>query len=261
MGSEQNSILPEPRGDVVQMLHDFFPMDIRDFFQNYYDTEMILLKQNETKWDPDKLWKVSEFEKVYESFTKTGQHTSQITVHPRRDEHGNRQQKTKLQSDSSFSDLENLLHGGASFVLRYEHLPEKNRPMFELETALNAMSGIPTSIHLYVSSPGAKVLEAHTDPYDVLVFQVKGSKNWTACVPVEEVGLRCLCVVDASKCCTTTPSSRHFFVLVLQLASLKYQLRRKDISQAQLCMLQELMIGKIEGCNVYSAEDTEDLRV
>ena len=42
---------------------------------------------------------------------------------------------------------------------------------------------------------------------------------------------------------------------------MKYNIRRKDITQAQLCMLQELMIGKIEGCNVYSAEDTEDLRV
>ena len=47
----------------------------------------------------------------------------------------------------------------------------------------------------------------------------------------------------------------------LQLASLKYNIQRPDITQAQLCMLQELMIGKIEGCNVYSAEDTEDFQV
>ena len=190
MGSELNHILPKPRGDVAEFLRTFFPMDIETFFRSYYDTKMILLKQNETGYDPDTLWRVSEFQGTYEAFIPTGAHTSQITVHPPRDEQsGTRKPKAKLAQDSTFEDVVRMLKEGSSFVFRYEHVPVENRPMYKLEHALTEMTGVPTSIHMYVSAPGAKVLEPHTDPYDVMVFQIQGSKNWTACVPVEEVGL------------------------------------------------------------------------
>ena len=34
------------------------------------------------------------------------------------------------------------------------------------------------------------MLPPHTDPYDVLVWQLTGSKNWRACVPREELASR-----------------------------------------------------------------------
>ena len=115
-----------------------------------------------------------------------------------------------------------------SFVFRFEYLPELIRPQLRLEKALESVIGIPISIHLYVSAPGSKVLEPHTDPYDVLVFQLVGTKSWRACTP------------------------RH------ELATLKYNLR-EDLTQAQLCMLKELDLGRVEGCNRYSVDDTVNL--
>ena len=115
-----------------------------------------------------------------------------------------------------------------SFVFRFEFLPEINRPQLRLEKALHNVLGIPISIHLYVSAPGSKVLKPHTDPYDVLVFQLVGTKSWRACTPKPE------------------------------LATLKYNLR-DDLNQAQLCMLKELDLGRIEGCNTYTVNDTVNL--
>ena len=51
-----------------------------------------------------------------------------------------------------------------------------------LADALFAVTGIPASIHLYASAPGAQVLPPHTDPYDVLVWQLTGTKHWHTCL-------------------------------------------------------------------------------
>ena len=186
-GSELNHILPEPKGDVVDLLKEFFPMAIGEFFQEYYDTKMILLKQNDTKWNPDSMWNVSQFEAMYEAFVNSNMHTSHISVHAPRDQNGKSVKKSKLSADTSFAEVQHQLDTGSSFVFRFEYIPEATRPLFELERALRDMTGIPVSIHMYVSAAGAKVLNPHTDPYDVMVFQIEGRKNWTACVPVPEV--------------------------------------------------------------------------
>ena len=39
-------------------------------------------------------------------------------------------------------------------------------------------------VNLYLSAPGADVLPPHTDPYDVFILQLWGSKTWTTCVPL-----------------------------------------------------------------------------
>ena len=57
-------------------------------------------------------------------------------------------------------------------------------------TGLFAVTGIPASIHLYCSAAGTRVLPPHTDPYDVLVWQLEGVKSWRACVPRQEIATR-----------------------------------------------------------------------
>ena len=46
---------------------------------------------------------------------------------------------------------------------------------------------MPASVHLYCSASGSQVLNPHTDPYDVLVWQLQGTKRWRACVPRKEI--------------------------------------------------------------------------
>ena len=67
------------------------------------------------------------------------------------------------------------------------------------------------------------MLPPHTDPYDVLVWQLTGSKSWRACVPREELG------------------SRTFNV-------------SRPLSDAQRCLLQELVRDNIGGCTSYTVE-------
>lgn len=42
-----------------------------------------------------------------------------------------------------------------------------------------------TGIHIYTTGPqgGARGLNPHTDPYDVFILQLEGSKKWTVCTP------------------------------------------------------------------------------
>jgi len=113
--------------------------------------------------------------------------------------------------------IEGKMSEGHSFVLAYEHVSAARRPMRWLSDGIFELTGLPASIHLYCSAKGAQVLKPHTDPYDVLVWQLVGSKSWRACVPREEM------------------ASGSFNVTV-------------PLSDSQRCLLQELAKDNIEGC-------------
>eukprot|EP00040_Diaphanoeca_grandis_P036470 m.232598 g.232598 ORF g.232598 m.232598 type:complete len:780 (-) comp33624_c0_seq1:74-2413(-) len=71
-----------------------------------------------------------------------------------------------------------------SLVLRYEWLSEQFAPINWLSDKLLEQHEEVQSVHGYYSAPGgAKALQAHTDPYDVLILQINGSKRWTICLP------------------------------------------------------------------------------
>jgi ribosomal protein L16 Arg81 hydroxylase len=79
-------------------------------------------------------------------------------------------------SASSWHDLRGrFLSEGMSLVVRREKMDEM--PPSPLEQALEAVfNSAPSTTHAYISAPNAKALEAHTDPYDVFVLQVRQRK-------------------------------------------------------------------------------------
>ena len=101
--------------------------------------------------------------------------------------------------------------------------------------ALNALRFIycgATSLHTYVSSPEANVLPPHTDPYDVIVIQLVGTKSWKACVPTQELGNR-FGLTEGGK---------------------------KNLSDSSLCQLQEMAKGSLGGCTTYSVKASKTLK-
>ncbi|EDQ86583.1 uncharacterized protein MONBRDRAFT_28190 [Monosiga brevicollis MX1] len=67
-----------------------------------------------------------------------------------------------------------------SLVFRREQLDAQNYSV--LETTLQAVFGsASTTAHAYLSAPGARALQPHTDPYDVIVVQLAGRKRWRLC--------------------------------------------------------------------------------
>ena len=64
---------------------------------------------------------------------------------------------------------------GTSFVFKFEYFSAHSRPLIWLSRSLFNLTGIPASIHLYASAAGAQVLNPHTDPYDVLVWQARAA--------------------------------------------------------------------------------------
>ena len=100
-------------------------------------------------------------------------------------------------SSSSFLSSRNLMtlleDEGKSTIFRLEYLdlPDAD-PVARLATAFLDVFGFPVSVHAYASGPSQSALQPHSDPYDVFVVQLSGSKDWTVRV-VGWVGRGMLC--------------------------------------------------------------------
>ena len=79
----------------------------------------------------------------------------------------------QLSASELTSLIESGMAAGTSFVFKFEYFSAHSRPLHWLSRSLFNLTGIPVSIHLYASAAGAQVLNPHTDPYDVLVWQVR----------------------------------------------------------------------------------------
>eukprot|EP00941_MAST-03F_sp_MAST-3F-sp1_P002189 g2189.t1 len=112
-----------------------------------------------------------------------------------------------------------------SIIYKHEFLNpgHSTRPFYYLEKAIHKALGFQNSIHLYASARGARVLSPHTDPYDVIVYQLFGHKLWRACIPDTER-------LDIS----------------LQM--------NRNLTNADLCQLQEIAKHNIAGCSTYTVE-------
>ena len=83
--------------------------------------------------------------------------------------------------------------GGASVVVSLTDVINPSGAMGaapQLEKLVADLSdtiGTDVGVNLYVSAPNDKVLPYHTDRYDVIVVQLKGTKAWTTCVPRPKV--------------------------------------------------------------------------
>ena len=75
---------------------------------------------------------------------------------------------------------------GAGLLVRFEDMydPSFSDQVDALEQGVMDVFGTDSTIHLYhATQQGSRALQPHTDPYDVLVLQLQGSKVWTTCVP------------------------------------------------------------------------------
>ena len=220
------------------------PIPLDDFFSHWFNNKMLRLNRTESGLDVRKhLWdqqrdlpqiaaamdrdrKLFGAMKVYgDGGSKDAQRAAWLKANGLSD--------ADLRDDASgnlASRLlrEGLLAKGRSFMLQFENVSPQHRPYKWLSDGLFNLTGIPASIHLYCSAKGATVLRPHTDPYDVLVWQLEGVKQWRACVPRAEIG-----------------------------ASL--EARGVELSDAQRCELQELSKENIAGCTTYSVDDTHSL--
>ena len=201
------------------------PISLERFFNEVYDRSMLRLNHSETNMPP--LWTLSDLERDLGNMAASGNLDSSIAIHgkskkdlPPMPKNGTAEVMAQYINDA--------LALNVSFVLKFEYVSPDRRPLKWISDALFNLTGIPASLHLYISAAAAQVLNPHTDPYDVLVHQLKGTKRWRACVPREEI------------------------------ASSSYS-AGASLTDAQRCLLQELARDSIEGCTQYSVNDTHSL--
>jgi hypothetical protein len=228
-GSEGARHLPDDRAQAA-LPTSVLPFSLTEFFLRYYDRTMLRLNHTQTGFDPEQVWQRSDLAANVEAIVSDGKARTSGVIKPYMP--NKKDSKYQLPENVGATEAVTLLQeqmmAGVSFVLAFEKVSASRRPMKWLNDALFAVTGIPSSIHLYASAPGAQVLPPHTDPYDVLVWQLTGSKSWRACVPREELG------------------SRTFNV-------------SRPLSDAQRCLLQELVRDNIGGCTSYTVEDAASL--
>lgn len=99
-------------------------------------------------------------------------------------------QSSAAASSASSLRFNSTIEEGKSVVLRLEELMlQRNDPISRLIVAARRVFGFPTTVHAYISGVGDQALDPHTDPYDTVLFQMSGSKQWTTCVPITNTAL------------------------------------------------------------------------
>ena len=105
------------------------------------------------------------------------------------------QLKTEGESNgaTSCAMMRERLAAGDGLLIRFESLKpddggndgdDVSRTVHMLQQGVMDVFGTDSTVHLYhATQPGSRALQPHTDPYDVLVLQLQGSKVWTTCVP------------------------------------------------------------------------------
>ena len=84
------------------------------------------------------------------------------------------------------------LEDGGSFVVKYEKLSDAALAKPEAAPLVGAWRDVAdrfktaASMHVYVTGSGGKALPPHTDTTDVLVAQLRGSKEWQVCAPSKD---------------------------------------------------------------------------
>jgi ribosomal protein L16 Arg81 hydroxylase len=98
--------------------------------------------------------------------------------------------------------------------------------------------------HLYISGPGERTLSPHTDPYDTVILQTVGHKEWTTCIPqlgTTRQQLNPLAsgghAADTNGTATDEGGAGDSF------------------SDAELCQLHEAKTKNAKGCTAYSERD------
>lgn len=122
-------------------------------------------------------------------------------------------------------------------MVKYEEIAETPNLIAsgvrKLREGMKTTFGTESTVHVYHSeSSKSRALKPHTDPYDVVVIQVKGSKKWTTCVPT--------------------------------VNSLLSQIESKNLilhsySEAELGQLQEILKAQQEGCSGYDDDDLSSM--
>ncbi len=223
-----------PSASIARVL----PIDLGLFFERHYDRAMLRLNHTETGFDPAELWRPSEFAATLGAMASDGKlapGSKAVTTYG-----GDMPPIPEgATAEEAAGVVQRRMADGVSFLLKFEYVSPAHRPLKWLSDALFNLTGIPASIHLYCSAAGSRVLSPHTDPYDVLVWQLAGSKAWRACVPRDELG-RAAGGMAAGAAGAAGAASR--------------------LSDSQRCLLQELARESIRGCTRYSVNDTDSLR-
>ena len=104
---------------------------------------------------------------------------------------------------------------------------------------LSKVFGSRVSVNVYMSAPTDSVLPPHTDRYDVLILQLRGSKKWRTCTPKATGGA------------TSTPS--------LHSLSAEDLVTVRDLDEATLAELYEVKRMRPKGCSSYEHHDLDDM--
>ncbi|EGD73738.1 hypothetical protein PTSG_11500, partial [Salpingoeca rosetta] len=130
----------------------------------------------------------------------------------------------------------------------------------QLQEGVRDVFGTESTVHLYHATQNeSRALMPHTDPYDVLVIQLHGSKRWTTCIPDAYA-------TSGSDDTTEDHSDSHPDEKAASSSNDQQQHGHgeaetiKQFNPAQLGQLQEIRRQKQEGCTRYEDRDLRGMR-
>lgn len=170
------------RNKEVTLMNWLFATDSSDhnasttFVKSYHEQNMWHISRSSTNpdWWTDR---IPVNETMIQSFLRTMGSTPNGTVSLMHD-------GQSIDPSSSSQLIAQGLPPMHSAIIRFEKLPSEQKT-HSLQQFMDLVASVTESdsIHAYFSNEQAEALKPHTDPYDVAVVQLAGSKEWTVCFP------------------------------------------------------------------------------
>lgn len=146
----------------------------------------------------------------------------------------------------SCSEMTAMLNSGAGLLVRYEDIPQYHHVFRNIDPLLNFINyefGTASTVHLYHATRNAsRALMPHTDPYDVIVAQIAGTKHWKVCAPRPYEILKSL---EERGNASPNPNST--------------EIQQVTLNTAQLAQAQEILRERQDGCTNYDDKDVDNM--
>lgn len=150
------------------------PIDLADFFANYYEQKHLLIRRN----DPNYFSHLLSYQKLDELLFSTDLHHPQLRIVNNATEKFPDPKTYTVKNSTRIDPLKFLRHYRQGSTMVFSAAHERIFSLRQLTNQIGAYLQHPLQTNIYLTPHNAQGFAPHYDTHDVFVLQFAGSKRW-----------------------------------------------------------------------------------